>query len=190
MQTPSHFLITAVIKNKRHTYIPISTPALLLGSVLPDIPFAILTIAYGIYYRTFGQPPADVSVMEYLHLNLFFTDPVWLIGHNFFHSLIINTGFIALGIWSFHHRYRWGQSVFWLAISTQLHTMIDIFTHHSDGPLLFFPLNWTYRFPSPISYWETAYYGRTFATFEYLLDFLIIGYFIRIWFKKRKRDIT
>jgi hypothetical protein len=32
-----------------------------------------------------------------------------------------------------------------------------IFTHHSDGRLFLFPLNWSYCFVSPFSYWEDAY---------------------------------
>jgi len=190
----------------RKTTIPIHSKALLIGSVLPDIPFALLTIAGEIYYRWFAVPPTDQSIMEYLHFDLFFTDPLWIISHNFFHSLVINTVLIVLGyigIRSQQSKNRttrpvlrqaqeprvegWGLALFWLAISAQFHAIIDIFTHHSDGPLLFFPLNWTYRFPSPISYWETAYYARPFVAFEYLLDALIIGFFVYLWWQRRAK---
>ena len=201
MQTISHFLMTGAVNHQlRKTTIPLHTKAFLIGSVLPDMPFALLTIAGEIYYRWFAVPPTDQSIMEYLHFDLFFTNPLWIISHNFFHSLVINTILIVLGyigIRSQQSQNRktgpepiegWGLPLFWLAISTQFHTIIDIFTHHSDGPLLFFPLNWTYRFPSPISYWETAYHGRTFIVFEYLLDALIIGYFVIIWRQRRAKE--
>jgi hypothetical protein len=42
---------------------------------------------------------------------------------------------------------------------------------------LFFPLNWRYRFPAPVSYWHPAYGGRTFALFENALDIVILFYF-------------
>src|SRR5207302_1225003 len=106
----------------------------------------------------FGVAPAGKSIMEYLHFTLFYTDPVWIIAHNFFHSLIINTILIVLGYYGFRRRKRWGLFVFWLAISMEFHTFIDIFTHHTDGPLFLFPVNWSYRFASPISYWEPAYH--------------------------------
>ena len=195
MQTPSHFLITAVIKytNKRPFTIPLSTAALLVGSVLPDIPLILLTVFYGAYYRWVAPLPdaavlAGDSVMEYLHMTLFFTDPVWIIGHNFFHSLVINMLLIVLGYLAFRHGRSWGIVLFSLGISAQFHTILDIFTHNSDGPLLFFPLNWTYRFPSPISYWEADYHGRAFMIFEYTLNALIIGFFVWTWFKKRNRS--
>ena len=201
MQTVSHFLMTAAANHQlRQKTVPLHTKALLIGSVLPDIPFALLTIAGEIYYRWFAVLPTDQSIMEYLHLDLFFTDPLWIISHNFFHSLVINTLLILLGVIGIRSQQSknqktgpdrssgWGLALFWLAISTQFHTIIDIFTHHSDGPLLFFPLNWTYRFPSPISYWETAYYARPFIAFEYLLDALIIGYLVRIWLRRRGKE--
>lgn len=141
----------------------------------------LLTIVYAISYRWFASPPTTGSIMEYLHFDLFYTHPVWIIGHNFFHSLIINIFLLGLGYWGMRRRWRWARPLFWLSIGTLFHTVIDIFTHHSDGPLLFFPLNWTYRFPSPISYWESAYYGRAFAIFEYTVDILIIAYFVWVW---------
>ncbi len=169
MQTISHFLITGAANHKlRFRTVPIHTKALLIGSVLPDIPFALLTIAGEIYYRWFAVPPTDQSIMEYLHFDLFFTDPLWIISHNFFHSLVINTILIVLGYIGIRsHQSKnqktrpvlrqaqeppvegWGLALFWLAISTQFHTIIDIFTHHSDGPLPFFPRRLDLSFPQP-----------------------------------------
>ena len=156
MQTISHFLMTGAVNHQlRQKTIPIHSKALLIGSVLPDIPFALLTIAGEIYYRWFAVPPTDQSIMEYLHFDLFFTNPLWIISHNFFHSLVINTILIVLGyigIRSQQSQNRtWGLALFWLAISAQFHAIIDIFTHHSDSPLPFFPRRLDLSFPSPIS---------------------------------------
>lgn len=190
MQTPSHFLITAVLGPKlSQRFMPIHMGALLLGSILPDVPFILLTIGGEIYYRWFALLPASGSIMEYLHFTLFYTDPVWIIGHNFFHSLIINTSLLVLGYYSFRARKRWGLFVFWLAVSMEFHTLIDIFTHHTDGPLFLFPLNWSYRFASPISYWEPAYYGHLFMIFEYGLDLLILGYLGWQWWQRRRQEV-
>lgn len=190
MQTPSHFLITAVLGPKlSQRHIPVSMGALLLGSVLPDVPFIVLTLSGEIYYRWFVVLPTSGSIMEYLHFTLFYTDPVWIISHNFFHSLVINTLLIILGYYSFRKRKRWGLFVFWLAVSMAFHTFIDIFTHHTDGPLFFFPLSWSYRFASPISYWEPAYYGHLFTIFEYGLDLLILGYLGWQWWGRRRQEV-
>ena len=135
MQTPSHFLLTAVIHHKTPETVTYSVhkTALLVGSVLPDIPFTVLTVVYGIVYRWFATPPVDGSIMEYLHFELFYTDPVWVIGHNFFHSLVINAALLSIGWWGMRRQWRWARPLLWLSVGMLFHTVIDIFTHHSDG---------------------------------------------------------
>lgn len=191
MQTPSHFLMTAVFgRQLTQRQISVHTGGLLVGSILPDLSFTVLTLAGEIYYRWFAVLPTSGSIMEYLHLILFYTDPVWIISHNFFHSLIVNTSILVFGYYGWYNHSRWGRFVFWLAVSMLFHTVIDIFTHHSDGPLFLFPLNWSYRFASPISYWEPHYYGQIFMIGEYTLDTLILGYFGWQWMRQRRQGKT
>ena len=182
MQTPSHFIISAALQYPlRRSAMPLSKAGLLIGSVLPDIPFALLTAAYALFYRITGlNVPAD-SVMEYLHYDLFFNDPVWIVSHNTFHSLIINASLLCIGYALYKRNGR--TFLFWLAASMLLHTIIDIFTHQSDGPLFLFPLNWTYRFQSPVSYWES---GLWFIVSEYALDALLLVFIGRKWLTSRK----
>ena len=182
MRTPSHLLIGAAI----NTAIPQEqrcTSALLFGSILPDLPFTILTFFYTIYYQFWGTVPSDVSTMEYLHFDVFFRDPIWIVSHNFFHSLVI--GLVLLAVGYLQRNTYWGKWLMWLMVGTLIHTVIDIFTHHIDGPLFLFPLSWTYRFESPISYWEAEYYGQQFRVFEYLFDGLLLIYLVRHWWQKR-----
>ncbi|MBK8903513.1 MAG: metal-dependent hydrolase [Anaerolineaceae bacterium] len=189
MQTPSHFLLTAVLARKAPSLTQTGSKiSLLAGSILPDLPLVLLTLGYELYYRWFAVSPTSGSVMEYLHFDLFFTDPVWIISHNFFHSLVINFVLLTIGYWGMRREQRWARLLFWLTVGTLFHSVIDILTHNSDGPLLFFPLNWRYRFPSPVSYWEAAYYGREFRIFEYAVDALIIIYLITVWRKQIRQN--
>ena len=59
-----------------------------------------------------------------------------------------------------------------------LHSIVDILTHNDDGPVLFFPFNWQYRFPSPVSYWDTDHHGGVFMIFEVLLNLGFIVFLI------------
>ena len=151
---------------------------LLLGSVLPDVPFALLSAIYTLYYRYWPTAPALADIHRYLHSELFFTDPLWIIAHNTPHSLVVNGALLALGAFVAHRGRRWGRPLLWLAAGMTGHALIDVFTHYSDGPLLFFPLNWTYRFASPVSYWEAAHYGREFTFLEWGLNGLILTWFV------------
>jgi hypothetical protein len=63
---------------------------------------------------------------------------------------------------------------FWMLAACFLHTLCDIPVHHDDGPLILFPINWEYRFRSPLSYWDPDYHGRAFAICEHVIDIMIL----------------
>lgn len=55
---------------------------------------------------------------------------------------------------------------------------VDIFTHVDDGPLLLFPLNWTLRFHSAVSYYDDRYYGAIFQQVDLFLNCVFIVYLL------------
>lgn len=177
MQTQSHFLVAAVMgKQLPPRGLPVRHKAWLIGSVLPDIPLALLTVGSTLYYRWFRVAFAGGDLHQELHFRRFFTDPLWIASHNFFHSLVIGTLLVGVGWWAWRAQRGWGLTLLWFAAALLFHTVIDIFTHHSDGPVFLFPLTWSYRFASPISYWEPEYYGRQFRLFENIFNGLILIY--------------
>ena len=143
------------------------------------------------YYTWFAPlPVTNQSVMEYLHFDLYFNDPLWIASHNFFHAPLI---LLALGIlgWSvMRQQQQWGVLLFWFAVGAGLHSVIDIFTHHNDGPLLLFPLNWQLRFLSPVSYWHPDHYGLIFAPLEHLLDVVLATYLVVFWLRRRRMRLV
>jgi hypothetical protein len=87
MQTQSHFLMTAAALTplRRRDWLDATViAALLVGAVLPDLAFFVLTVGGELYYRWLAPPPPTPSIMEYLHFTLFYTDPLWIVAHNFF----------------------------------------------------------------------------------------------------------
>lgn len=183
MQTQTHALLAgALVVPLRRRGVDVIAFAVVIGAILPDIPFFLLTLAGEGYYRWIAPPPQSATIMEYLHFTLFYHDPLWIIGHNFFHSLVIDTLLLLMGLWLMRRGSRWGKVLFWLAASMLVHVAIDIVTHQSDGPLIWFPLSWTYRFASPVSYWDSAYFGRSFLAFEYTLD-LVLAVFLVVTYR-------
>ena len=180
MQTQSHLLLAAAaITPLRRWPGAIYAPALLLGAILPDIPFFLLTVAGNISYRWLAAPPPTPSIMEYLHFTLFYSHPLWIVSHNFFHSLLTDGALLLVGLWWWKRRGScWGMMLFWLAASMLVHVGIDFVTHNSDGPLIWFPVNWDYRFASPVSYWEADHFGRTFRVFELTLDLVLLAFLL------------
>lgn len=170
MNTPSHFLIgAATAKFSRH---PVVTSAFLLGSIAPDVPLYLLSI--GGYFHYTGRGMSAAETFRHMFDELFFTDPAWIALHNGLHSPLVLAVAIAL-LWTSRDRLgslaRWS---FYFFLACLLHTALDIPTHVYDGPLLLFPLNWSVRFQSPISYWDPDYFGREFAYVELALDAMLL----------------
>lgn len=190
MQTYSHFLMTAVgQKRLKQRGVSVASGAVLLGSVLPDIPFAVLTGLFWVYYSWFAPlPVAHQTVMEYLHFDLYFNDPLWIAGHNLFHAPLILLALAAGGRWGMRRQWRWGTLLFWFAVGAGFHSAIDIFTHHNDGPLLLFPFNWQWRFNSPVSYWHPEHYGNIFLPLEHLLDVALLAALAIPWVQRRRQS--
>lgn len=190
MNPPSHFLVNAVIRRRWAGPPRMRGAAFLLGSVLPDLPLTLLWIGAYVYYRYLLRDQS-VTMMDERFDTFYFTNPLWIAGHNILHSPTLLLAELAL-LWRFRDavgtlRHWW----FWFAAGCLIHTALDIPTHVNDGPLLFFPFDWSTRFQSPISYWDPRHHGRTFAIFEIALDLLLIGYLItpriRSWLKRPRR---
>lgn len=176
MKTPSHFLMTVAF-SKALPRVPIVKSAFFLGSVAPDLPLVILSISGIVYYHFILGWSLD-STFHLLFDQLYFYNPVWIALHNFLHSpvlLLLGLGLIWQRRRNIGSIQRW---LFWFLNACLFHTVVDIFTHANDGPVLFFPLDWSTRFHSPISYWDTRYHGREFAQFELILDVVFLLYIL------------
>ncbi len=176
MNTYSHFLMTAAL-DKSLPRVPIVKRAFLLGSVAPDLPLWILSISSISYYH-FIQGWSLRETFNYIFDELYFYNPFWIASHNFLHSPILLLLALCFLWQSRRHigsRSRW---LFWFVVACILHSVVDIFTHADDGPLLFFPLEWTIRFHSPVSYWDPQHYGREFRVFERMLDVVLLIYLL------------
>ncbi len=188
MQTYSHALINGTLAGplKRRGW-EVSAAAFVIGGVLPDIPFFLLTVMGGLYYWIVGATPTGEPPMVYMHMTLYFTDPLWIAAHNLFHAPLILLPLGLFGYWGMKSNRRWGAVLLYFALGAGLHSLIDVFTHANDGPVLFFPLNWTYRFSSPVSYWDPQHFGLYFVPLEHLFDIILIFVWVRTWRQTRRR---
>ena len=165
MRTFSHAIIVAAI-GKRAEVGRGSLFAFVIGSVLPDVPLGVLTLL------AIVNTPDMSSAMTYMD-QAYTSSPLWIALHNTPHSFVVMGLLSVLGYVLI--RRRWGRWLLWYAAGATLHIAIDIATHAGDGPMFLYPLS-DYRFNSPVSYWNPAYYGRAFTAFEYLLDAALLVY--------------
>ena len=171
MRSYTHFLMTAVIRRRLGKRPAAAPPAtFLLGSVLPDVPLALLSAAFLLQRRCQGL---EAALCGEVYDSFYFSDPLWLSGHNLFHTPPLILLYALAGSWGARHERRWGRPLLWLALGFALHSLVDILTHATDGPLLFFPFDWHIRFASPISYWDPDYGGRVVGLLERLLALVL-----------------
>jgi len=95
--------------------------------VAPDLPFLLLTLVYEAYFLWISPlAPGQTAtcIMEYLHFDLFFRDPIWIVGHNFLHAPLVLL-LMAGGGWALHKRgHPWGARLLWFALETILITVM------------------------------------------------------------------
>jgi hypothetical protein len=156
----------------------------LAASLLPDIPLFLLTVWYfAVYGFNFG-PRYD---------EFYYESPLWIVSHNLFHGPLVIMGLAALGLVLYKTAsrgragHRLGVFLLSLAFGTGLHSFLDILTHHNDGPLLLFPLEWSLRFSSPISYWDPEHYAGFILPIETLATLLFGIYWLRRLRNRRRR---
>jgi len=170
---PTHPVINAAINKKYGQKFSIVRSAFLWGSVAPDIPLILLTLGYLVYIRFFTSQ-SMMAGMEHIFDTLFFNDPLWIISHNFLHS---PTMLVLLGLLFWRTRDQ-KRRKWWLSFlsGSVIHSVVDILTHHDDGPLLFFPFEWQTRFFSPISYWDPAHHAGPVLVAELAINIFLLAY--------------
>jgi hypothetical protein len=157
------------------------------ASLLPDIPLFILTMWYFAVYGVNFGPAYD---------SFYYEEPLWVISHNIFHGPLVIAALALVGwlLWRWapaanaggarRGLQRAGAVLLSGAFGTGLHSFLDIFTHHDDGPLLLFPFDWSLRFSSPVSYWDPEHYGLWVLPVETLATIAMTVYLIR---RRRRR---
>ena len=188
MKTPTHFLMTAALRKTLPQW-KMSRSAVLLGSIAPDLALYGLTFG-GLFYFQYVEGWTLRESARHIFGTLYFNDPIWIGLHNFLHSplnlvllLIANRIFLSgrpvLATW-----------VRWFLLACLLHSVVDIFTHYDDGPLLLWPLNWELRFQSPVSYWDHRHFGSEASKFELVFVLVMIAYLTGPWILEKLKAIS
>lgn len=177
MQTYSHLIITAWLSRRlRHRGVPVPGRALLAGAVLPDAALGALSAGYVLDRRILRPHLPDKTLCSPTYNDLYFNNPWWIAAHNLLHAPLL---ILSLGATGFCFGERnWARRLIWFAAGCGLHSIVDIFTHADDGPVLLFPLEWHRRFRSPVSYWDPVHGGRHFRLVERLVDVALAGHLL------------
>lgn len=170
---PSHLLLTAVLA-EIFPLRKINRRALLIGAIAPDVPLMFLFTGVVLTSLLSG---ASFNAGVNHFSELYFNDPFCISGHNTLHSPVSLLIAVAVTIAIPGVESRNKTSAFSFFSGCAFHSLVDILTHHDDGPLLLWPFNWEWRYSSPVSHWDPAHFGAVFLDIEILMT-LSLGYWL------------
>lgn len=186
MITPTHAVVNALVARRAGRRTPLSCRsrvAFVVGGVVPDIALSTLNVAAIIYYPLVDDVSFSAAHERAMY-DLYFNSPWWIAGHNLLHAPIILLALIA-GASLLNP--QWRRRIRFVAAGALLHSVIDIAVHHDDGPLLFFPVSWSIRFRSPVSYWDPDHYGWFMRPVD--LAITVAGLvWLATWWRNRRRS--
>lgn len=157
MNTPAHVILNAMVLARgrwERCWLPITA-----GALVPDLPM----VGFYFYQRVLlGRSEGWIWSEAYFA-------PQWQGFFDLFNSLPLIAA-ATLVAW------RVGSGA-WLAFfaSMALHCLADLPLHNEDAHGHFFPFS-SWRFRSPVSYWDPRYHGLAFAAVEMLLVVLGTGW--------------
>lgn len=160
MNTPTHMIIGGALYARRNE--PGSLIAAFAGGFAPDLPFLFMVV--------FATMVAGVPEQE-IFGSLYFSESwqrVFAVDHSFavWGILLLAGAFLRLS---------------WLIAfsgSGLIHAAVDFFTHHSDARRQLGPFtDWVFR--SPISYWDSRFWGNVVAPIEALIVIILTVLLVR-----------
>lgn len=164
MNTPAHSILNLAILGRRQP--PSFTWPILMGSWLPDL---ALFLFYG--WAKWSRIPETQIWQETYY------DPAWQDVFAIGNSIPLALLGLSLLLW----RQRPGGAAFFASVL--LHHLTDLPLHHDDAHRHFWPLS-SYRFISPVSYWDREHWGVYGALIEVVL---IVLASIVLWRRSRAR---
>ena len=171
MHTPAHMLMGGAFYGRRQAPL---VWAGLLGGLIPDVPMLALFASA----RLAGADAHDLFARAY------FSDS-WQIPNAIGHSLLLWPALLGVGL--FVKRRAQGKAGRWItvfAVAGLTHALVDLLCHREDAHMHFWPLS-RWKFMSPVSYYDPAYFGRAFMVGEILL-----GLSLAAWLTVRVKHLT
>lgn len=149
MNTPAHVVAGLWLLGDRRR--PADAWPIAIGGFLPDATMVVF------YLVEKGRGMAEATIWSERYY-----DPRWQTSFDLLNSLPLIAAVMA-GAWIADKRALW-----LLTAAMGLHAVIDLPLHHDDGHRHLWPLT-SWRFDSPISYWDPARYGGWVTMAEIVL---------------------
>ncbi len=158
MNTPAHVIVSLwAVGHGPRQWAPV-----LAGALVPDLPMFLF---YAWQRGWLGRADPEIWSVSYFEAD-------WQLFFDAFHSLPAVVVGLLLARWLGSPALR----LFFLSVG--LHCVLDFLMHHDDAHRHLLPLS-SWRFESPVSYWDPAHYGKVVALVEATLTVVGAGFLMR-----------
>ena len=161
MNTQTHIIMGAALFGRPA---PRFALAGALGGIIPDLPMYAIIIAL----RASGYPLSEIFGKIYW-------EHWWQVSNAIGHSFLIWGAILVISLIA--KSQSWSGFGVALSGSALLHSFIDFLCHRDDAHMHFWPLT-EWRFRSPVSYWDSNFYGHQFGLFEAALG---LAFAVVLW---------
>lgn len=176
MKTPTHIAINYLLFKRFKIPEPLQK-YFLIGGALPDLPICFIFAV--VYLQSSGHAEGIAAFRK-----LYETDALVIGLHNLLHSPVSLALLLTLEFLFGKHRSKWA----FLLAGCFIHSLVDIYTHVDDGPLMFWPFNWELRFTSVLSHWDSNF-GSIYVVLTEV--FILCAAAITYWIHRQRRaDVT
>lgn len=165
MQSPTHTLIALALFAKRGK--PRRNLAIFIGSIIPDA-----FIYIGWIWLTFFKGETQAKIWN----ELYFQDPLQAMA-SLFNSVPLYFGLAVLGF-VFARQKKWARLLYYFALAALIHIAFDFPVHAHDAYAYFEPFT-SWRFHSPLSYYEADHHGKWVGLAEMIIAVLCLTFLWR-----------
>ena len=152
MKTPTHILIGHALSRVIPGEGPAKSRWVMLGAAAPDVP--LMGLVGLCYVLVTFVCEADVGVV-FLVDHFYFGNEAFIALHHLLHAPA-SLGLCFLVWWLSTSGPKRDARGAWFLCGAASHAAVDLLTHESDGILLLWPLDWSYRFNAGVDQWDMS----------------------------------
>jgi membrane-bound metal-dependent hydrolase YbcI (DUF457 family) len=176
MNTQTHILMGALLFGRK---VPRTAWAGAAGGIAPDVPMLAIVAVLRLSGYSFGEIFGRLYWQNW-----------WQIANAIGHNFLLWNAVFAVSLWlarkSASPTGSRATLVSAFSGSALIHALIDFLCHREDAHMQFWPIT-RWKFVSPVSYWDPAFYGREFGLFEAILGIALAVALFRTWRRRQVR---
>lgn len=176
MKSPTHFAIGHLLAPRLPGTGKNKIKWVIASAILPGLALIVVVLGCWLANTKFATQHLEFEILVERIDGYYFSNPIFISFHHLLHSPVsLITLFLAWWVFSSTNRTR-DLRGFWFLSGAMSHSFVDIFSHAKDGVLIFWPINWSYRFDAGVNQWDMGKGAMTLILLEAGIGLFYAGF--------------